>query len=190
MIYFFFFKQKTAYEMRISDWSSDVCSSDLVLADGLLDQVGAQRDGGEVHVPAGRMVGVGDGEDKHPLQRRNDVEIDALQAGRVAGGAVMDDDVLVALAADDVDGGLDLADRGVAGIELQAHAAAGGAAQQRCVVDIGRGDLDGVAAQLFQQLDLVLEADRGEEGEAQAVAVPLELAPFVDRKSTRLNSSH
>src|SRR3546814_1254664 len=30
MIYFFFFKQKTAYEMRISDWSSDVCSSDLL----------------------------------------------------------------------------------------------------------------------------------------------------------------
>src|SRR3546814_3309406 len=29
MFYFFFFKQKTAYEMRISDWSSDVCSSDL-----------------------------------------------------------------------------------------------------------------------------------------------------------------
>src|SRR3546814_9817962 len=28
--YFFFFKQKTAYEMRISDWSSDVCSSDLL----------------------------------------------------------------------------------------------------------------------------------------------------------------
>src|SRR3546814_12690172 len=29
VLYFFFFKQKTAYEMRISDWSSDVCSSDL-----------------------------------------------------------------------------------------------------------------------------------------------------------------
>src|SRR3546814_3974235 len=29
VIYFFFCKQKTAYEMRISDWSSDVCSSDL-----------------------------------------------------------------------------------------------------------------------------------------------------------------
>src|SRR3546814_2804301 len=28
---FFFFKQKTAYEMRISDWSSDVCSSDLTV---------------------------------------------------------------------------------------------------------------------------------------------------------------
>src|SRR3546814_9169295 len=31
---FFFFKQKTAYEMRISDWSSDVCSSDLGRAAG------------------------------------------------------------------------------------------------------------------------------------------------------------
>src|SRR3546814_3974564 len=29
VVNFFFFKQKTAYEMRISDWSSDVCSSDL-----------------------------------------------------------------------------------------------------------------------------------------------------------------
>src|SRR3546814_4784544 len=29
-VLFFFFKQKTAYEMRISDWSSDVCSSDLI----------------------------------------------------------------------------------------------------------------------------------------------------------------
>src|SRR3546814_20971487 len=33
---FFFFKQKTAYEMRISDWSSDVCSSDLVARNALL----------------------------------------------------------------------------------------------------------------------------------------------------------
>src|SRR3546814_246079 len=32
LIVFFFFKQKTAYEMRISDWSSDVCSSDLCLS--------------------------------------------------------------------------------------------------------------------------------------------------------------
>src|SRR3546814_2396798 len=31
-LFFFFFKQKTAYEMRISDWSSDVCSSDLTSA--------------------------------------------------------------------------------------------------------------------------------------------------------------
>src|SRR3546814_7147346 len=32
---FFFFKQKTAYEMRISDWSSDVCSSDLPRSDAV-----------------------------------------------------------------------------------------------------------------------------------------------------------
>src|SRR3546814_5102028 len=31
LVGFFFFKQKTAYEMRISDWTSDVCSSDLIL---------------------------------------------------------------------------------------------------------------------------------------------------------------
>src|SRR3546814_4672702 len=31
ILVFFFFKQKTAYEMRISDWSSDVCSSDLAV---------------------------------------------------------------------------------------------------------------------------------------------------------------
>src|SRR3546814_6132804 len=34
MMSFFCFKQKTAYEMRISDWSSDVCSSDLPRCDG------------------------------------------------------------------------------------------------------------------------------------------------------------
>src|SRR3546814_8201340 len=33
-VFFFFFKQKTAYEMRISDWSSDVCSSDLLVTYG------------------------------------------------------------------------------------------------------------------------------------------------------------
>src|SRR3546814_12253168 len=37
----FFFKQKTAYEMRISDWSSDVCSSDLVT--GLLSRAVLKR---------------------------------------------------------------------------------------------------------------------------------------------------
>src|SRR3546814_9715881 len=44
---FFFFKQKTAYEMRISDWSSDVCSSDLkepVIPADLLDQLLAGSD--------------------------------------------------------------------------------------------------------------------------------------------------
>src|SRR3546814_20152219 len=45
VVFVFFFKQKTAYELRISDWSSDVCSSDLAaqdlhrLAHGRLDDV-------------------------------------------------------------------------------------------------------------------------------------------------------
>src|SRR3546814_1641958 len=37
MLLFFFFKQKTAYELRISDWSSDVCSSDLGVVGGPRD---------------------------------------------------------------------------------------------------------------------------------------------------------
>src|SRR3546814_1681412 len=36
-MFFLFFKQKTAYEMRISDWSSDVCSSDLSIVEHLID---------------------------------------------------------------------------------------------------------------------------------------------------------
>src|SRR3546814_5471729 len=46
-IFFFFFKQKTAYEMRISDWSSDVCSSDLLQVRDRLDRA---RNGGEGNV--------------------------------------------------------------------------------------------------------------------------------------------
>src|SRR3546814_3645396 len=38
--FIFFFKQKTAYEMRISDWSSDVCSSDLTLVEHRIMRVG------------------------------------------------------------------------------------------------------------------------------------------------------
>src|SRR3546814_9825216 len=44
LILFFFFKQKTAYEMRISDWSSDVCSSDLI---GKLRERGHHREDDE-----------------------------------------------------------------------------------------------------------------------------------------------
>src|SRR3546814_9371193 len=50
-IFFFFFKQKTAYEMRISDWSSDVCSSDLV-GGHHLEVVGEVVAGGTVQGPA------------------------------------------------------------------------------------------------------------------------------------------
>src|SRR3546814_7567668 len=44
MFFVFVFKQKTAYEMRISDWSSDVCSSDLV---GIFDHLEAKGEGAE-----------------------------------------------------------------------------------------------------------------------------------------------
>src|SRR3546814_7430136 len=46
----FFFKQKTAYEMRISDWSSDVCSSDLVVdGDAIMAVLAlAMREAGEL----------------------------------------------------------------------------------------------------------------------------------------------
>src|SRR3546814_4715 len=50
----FFFKQKTAYDMRISDWSSDVCSSDLEyigLAIGVSDLLSAQP-AGKIHLGA------------------------------------------------------------------------------------------------------------------------------------------
>src|SRR3546814_6738320 len=46
MLFFFFFKQKTAYEMRISDWSSDVCSSDLAIEENeyVIAQANAPQD--------------------------------------------------------------------------------------------------------------------------------------------------
>src|SRR3546814_3906863 len=55
---FFFFKQKTAYEMRISDWSSDVCSSDLGIIDAVIAVVELLQAG---HI--GRHVAVGRADD-------------------------------------------------------------------------------------------------------------------------------
>src|SRR3546814_15769056 len=68
VVVFFFFKQKTAYEMRISDWSSDVCSSDLEeqflavigpVGDVRLHEAGFQSPlldlAGVVHRRAGRL---------------------------------------------------------------------------------------------------------------------------------------
>src|SRR3546814_12517186 len=54
---FFFFKQKTAYEMRISDWSSDVCSSDL-----LHKGVAVIRLGFEIATEGGLRIGLEDRE--------------------------------------------------------------------------------------------------------------------------------
>src|SRR3546814_12803894 len=61
---FFFFKQKTAYEMRISDWSSDVCSSDLLprlrgIVDRLVGEAALRHEldlDGAAHRAAGRRM--------------------------------------------------------------------------------------------------------------------------------------
>src|SRR3546814_4884337 len=47
LLLFFFFKQKTAYEMRISDWSSDVCSSDLSMPKDNIQRAIDKASGGE-----------------------------------------------------------------------------------------------------------------------------------------------
>src|SRR3546814_4744636 len=86
MLLFFFFKQKTAYEMRISDWSSDVCSSDLQPARAAPDllQRPSQR-----HAPAHRPAR---GRRLEPREQRDpDAEgiedLHRRHPGAVAGGA-------------------------------------------------------------------------------------------------------
>src|SRR3546814_17849660 len=75
----FFFKQKTAYEMRISDWSSDVCSSDLGhqrLGDALAANL---QQGPEVVRLAAQEAGLGGGQrDGHRGTQRREIR----RAGR------------------------------------------------------------------------------------------------------------
>src|SRR3546814_10758474 len=65
---FFFVKQKTAYEMRISDWSSDVCSSDLAL---VAAEAAARQVARRYQARARRAAGHGDG-----VRRRGVVVVD------------------------------------------------------------------------------------------------------------------
>src|SRR3546814_14534906 len=85
-MFFFFFKQKTAYEMRISDWSSDVCSSDLqatdeaeLLADDGEHEVGVGFGQEAALGPAGAQPGA-----RHTAGGDADEGLDGLVAG-VAG---------------------------------------------------------------------------------------------------------
>src|SRR3546814_681948 len=88
--FIFFFKQKTAYEMRISDWSSDVCSSDLERGRELGEQAGADADddGQHQHLDArcydiaqhlfgeeGGLVEQSEGQ-QHEAGQRHQVELD------------------------------------------------------------------------------------------------------------------
>src|SRR3546814_4471977 len=103
MLCFFFFKQKTAYEMRISDWSSDVCSSDLALegpqaAGAVGDDVAVRRREGDrrrlgllARQPLGhyrgapRRAGIDDAPGGHAgIVRRRPVEgaVARLRSGR------------------------------------------------------------------------------------------------------------
>src|SRR3546814_15098864 len=60
MFCFFFFKQKTAYEMRISDWSSDVCSSDLAKREHACRQKVAFSDrSGHQYTPSPSYIKIG-----------------------------------------------------------------------------------------------------------------------------------
>src|SRR3546814_10859986 len=71
--WFFFFKQKTAYEMRMSDWSSDVCSSDLL--GGIIGDLGGiERSGIDVHART-RLDDIGDHQPEDQRERREEQEI-------------------------------------------------------------------------------------------------------------------
>src|SRR3546814_5473340 len=63
LLYVFCFMQKTAYELRISDWSSDVCSSDLTLCEGSnyggLDHSRYSGDDGKLAIVTGATGGLG-----------------------------------------------------------------------------------------------------------------------------------
>src|SRR3546814_15164018 len=73
-LFFFFFKQKTAYEMRISDWSSDVCSSDL-LQRLLATVVPLHRRRASRSVRKGRQTGA----EQRVHRRRSDRRLSAFQ---------------------------------------------------------------------------------------------------------------
>src|SRR3546814_17224363 len=90
LCFFFFFMQKTAYEMRISDWSSDVCSSDLGCI-GIYDATAGYRREAELEAYAigphemvllsdGRTLAVANGGiQTHPARRREKLNIDTMQ---------------------------------------------------------------------------------------------------------------
>src|SRR3546814_6674722 len=65
----FFFKQKTAYEMRISDWSSDVCSSDLSLKSSSSDLL-FHRPDVRAHIALQRSVDLASGIARRSEERR------------------------------------------------------------------------------------------------------------------------
>src|SRR3546814_5195745 len=82
---FFFFKQKTAYEMRISDWSSDVCSSDLLAEEHLRDNPSRWYLTGFI-APSDESEEI----EVDPIEGQDNLALEPEGSG--AGGAAGDDD--------------------------------------------------------------------------------------------------
>src|SRR3546814_6955819 len=106
---FFFFKQKTAYEMRISDWSSDVCSSDLPTARPGRRAAAAPGPARRRRHDRSRLQPVAGGE--HAVGHRPEEEIEAghdhdAQHQRAVGIA----DEAVAKAVDHIEEGIEVGD--------------------------------------------------------------------------------
>src|SRR3546814_9941217 len=77
---FFFFKQKTAYEMRISDWSSDVCSSDLFLMVFLI-QNSQNRDAAAMQAKLDELIRTLDGARNGfiGIEHKTDTEVEEIR---------------------------------------------------------------------------------------------------------------
>src|SRR3546814_3395888 len=82
MPYIFFFKQKTAYEMRISDWSSDVCASDLrFVARAAVAEIVAVEDARFLEQADGAI----DGSDRNAAVERRGALVKRLHVGMILG---------------------------------------------------------------------------------------------------------
>src|SRR5579871_4252046 len=90
--------------------------------DGLFNQIGADRDGGNIHGYARRVIGECDRIGKHLTQGLNDAQIDAVTMCRITRWTLMNDDVLISFRSDDVDRRLNLAEVRISGINLKGHA--------------------------------------------------------------------
>src|SRR3546814_9544918 len=87
----FLFKQKTAYEMRISDWSSDVCSSDLILIGAYGADPSVNGKAGASYVIYGKAGGYTDPLDLASLTPTQGFKIGGAAAGDYSGNSVKGD---------------------------------------------------------------------------------------------------
>src|SRR3546814_15294881 len=128
MLLVFFFKQKTAYEMRISDWSSDVCSSDLLEGGELAGAVGVAGFEGleQVHRDVGDLHGLLGAGALHAAVDHDVVE----RAGGVDAAGAGGDELLGPLVGDLLAGGFLLPNRGDTGAPTQPPASLGPGSHQ------------------------------------------------------------